>query len=184
MTPIRPFSGCLNRITLIILMEKSAPEFHAVSPHYLHKEIRKYDSGAEVNYLTKTIYISLDTFRKVVQNIDNELHAWLTFLSSNDSKDIIRLVTAYPEFLSCYHDIAEYRKTPRELINMYSEALAILDRNTVKYMCEEQQKEIEEQQRKIEELRAEKVEKDSVIAEKDSELQRALTLLKQHGIVC
>lgn len=50
----------------------------------------------------------------------------------------------YPEFLECYHDIVEFRKKPEELISMFSEALLQMDKNTVQYMIEEQQKELEE----------------------------------------
>lgn len=84
----------------------------------------------------QTIYISLDTFHSIVQTIDTNLKAWLTFLSSDQPADIIRLVSAYPEFLPCYRDIVEFRRNPKELMFMYSEALAILDRNTEIYMCE------------------------------------------------
>lgn len=46
--------------------------------------------------------------------------------------------------------MAALRRNPEEVLNMYSEALRILDRNTVRYMIEEQQKEIEELKKKLE----------------------------------
>ena len=70
----------------------------------------------------------------IFQNIDTELDAWLTFLSSDAPSDIIKLVTAYPKFQEYYNDISKFRKNPKELINMFSEALAIMDRNTELYM--------------------------------------------------
>ena len=45
----------------------------------------------------------------------------------------------------------EVRKRPEELITMFSEALIQMDKNTVKYMIEEQQKELEENRKEIEE---------------------------------
>lgn len=74
----------------------------------------------------------------------------MTFLSSDRPADIVRLVQAYPQFAECYQDIVDFRRHPKELIGMYSEALAIMDRNTVLYMCDEQKKEIEAQEREIE----------------------------------
>lgn len=56
---------------------------------------------------------------------------------------------------------------PEELINMFSEALIQMDKNTVQYMIEEQQKELEEQQRELEEQQRELEEKNSQIRERD-----------------
>lgn len=70
---------------------------------------------------------------------------WRAALNYARPEAIVSLVNAYPEFLECYRDVIAFRKEPKELINMYSEALAILDHNTVEYMCEEMQKTINEQ---------------------------------------
>ena len=133
----------LKPVWLIILMENSSGEFRAAAPHYVHRSSMVFDSGAKVQSLEHIVYISLDTFHEVVHNIDKKLDAWLTFLSSDRPADIVRLVQAYPQFAECYQDIVDFRRHPKELIGMYSEALAIMDRNTVLYMCDEQKKEIE-----------------------------------------
>ena len=65
----------LKPVWLIILMENSSPEFLAAAPHYLHRRMEYFDSGAKVHTLGKMLYISLDTFHKVVQNgAYQELH--------------------------------------------------------------------------------------------------------------
>ncbi len=140
----------LKPVWLIILMENSSGEFRAAAPHYVHRSSLVFDSGVKVRSLEHMVYISLDTFHEVVQNISKELDAWLTFLSSDRPADIVRLVGAYPQFAGCYQDIIDFRRHPKELIGMYSEALAIMDRNTVLYMCDEQKKEIEDRKREIE----------------------------------
>ena len=71
---------------------------------YIHKEEVRYDSGARVTSLPKINYISLDTFRNAVHNIDNKLTAWLTFFSSEEPADIMALILAYPEFRELYAD--------------------------------------------------------------------------------
>lgn len=129
---------------LIVLMERSSNNFAAVSPHYIHREQISYDSGAAVKTLTNTIYISLDTFHSFVQNISTELDAWLTFLGSDAPADIVKLVNAYPEFMEYYKDIVEFRRDPRELMHMYSEALRQMDRNMEKYMVDEMRATIKE----------------------------------------
>ena len=53
---------------------------------------------------------------------------------------------------------------------MFSEALTIMDRNTVKYMCEEQKKEIAALTESLAERDSVIAERDSALAEKDSAL--------------
>ena len=77
--------------------------------------------------------ISLDPFRSVVQNIDTEQKAWLSFLTADDPDEIVQLVNAYPEFLPCYRDIISFRRRPKELITTFSDALREMDRNTKVY---------------------------------------------------
>ena len=123
------------------------------------------------------IYISLDVFKSVVHNITNKLDAWLTFLSSDKPEDIINLVSAYPAFIDLYHDIAEFRKDPKELIYMYSEALSILDRNTAFYMIDEKQKEIEDLQALVAEQTTSLAEKENTLTEKENALAEKETTI-------
>ena len=121
------------------------------------------------------MYVSLDTFHKVVQNIDNRLHAWLTFLSSDNPADIINLITLYPEFRDFYQEIAEFRKNPKELIYMYSEALAIMDRNAIQLTLEA---ELNDTKAELNDAKAELNDTKEQLAEKNKllvENQKALT---------
>lgn len=54
----------------------------------------------------------------------------------------MEVIRAYPEFRELYQEVFLFRSQKKELISMYSEALLILDANTVQYMVEEQKKEI------------------------------------------
>ena len=124
-----------------------------------------------VKLLSNLTYISLDTFRNIRENISNKMDAWLTFLSSDKPEDIIQLVEKYPEFKECYRDIMKFREKPEELITMFSEALIQMDKNTVKYMIEEQQKELEEQRRELEENKRELEENKRELEENKRELE-------------
>ena len=148
---------------LIVLMERSSAPFKKVAPKYIHTEQIFYDSGAEVTSLSNIKYISLDTFRNTVHNISNKLDAWLTFFSSDDPADIIALITAYPEFRELYEEIAAFRANPKELIYMYSEALAIADRNTVRLMIDDMQEELASLTKQV-------ADATSVLAARESEL--------------
>ena len=109
--------------------------------------------------------ISLDPFRSVVQNIDTEQKAWLSFLTADDPDEIVQLVNAYPEFLPCYQDIISFRRRLKELITTFSDALREMDRNTKVYMVEQLAKEVQE--------------KDHALAEKDNTLAEQAKLIEQ-----
>lgn len=134
--------------------EDSSKEFKTCSPHYVHHKQTTYNSGASVTNLSNIVYISLDTFHNTVHNINTELDAWLTFLSSDSPNDIIKLVTAFPKFREYYQDIVNFRKHPEELIYMYSEALLAVDRNTVQYMVDELKNELVTYQNELEQANA------------------------------
>ena len=106
--------------------------------------------------------ISLDPFRSVVQNIDTEQKAWLSFLTADDPDEIVQLVNAYPEFLPCYRDIISFRRRPKELITTFSAALREMDSNTKVYMVEQLAKEVQE--------------KDHALAEKDNTFDISILL--------
>ena len=126
--------------------------------------------------------ISLDTFHKTVHNITNKLDAWLTFLSSDEPEDIISLVNAYPEFMELYQEIAIFRTKPKELISMYSEALAIADRNTVRLMIDEMKDQVNILTDEIAEKEKTLKETESALKEKVSENTRLRQKLIAAGI--
>lgn len=106
--------------------------------------------------------IALDVFRKFPYPKDkDELTAWLSLLVTENLEEAERLIQDYPWLQEIYKEIAMLRHRPEEVLGMFSEALRILDQNTVKYMIEELQKQLED----------EKAEKAAVIKEKDAEIK-------------
>lgn len=114
--------------------------------------------------------ISLDPFRSVVQNIDTEQKAWLSFLTADDPDEIVQLVNAYPEFLPCYQDIISFRRRPKELITTFSDALREMDRNTEVYMVEQLAKKVQEKDHTIAEMSNAIAEKDKLIRQLQKQL--------------
>ncbi len=176
----------MKPIYLIILMENSSKQFQKVKPNYIHRVKHVVDSGAELTFLTNLVYISLDTFRQLGQNISDKTEAWLTFLSSDKPEDILHLVEKYPEFKECYKDIREFRKKPEELMDMISKALRETDKSTERYMVRELQKEVEagkkaleEQEKALEEQGKVLEEKDKKLEEKDKKLEEKDKKLKE-----
>ena len=140
----------LKNVNLIVIMEESSREFKEVSPKYIHKREVSFDSGARVKTLENITYISLDTFRKKKENeVITPLDEWLTFFTAETPEEVLNLINRNPDFLPMYEEITEYRKSPEEVISMFSEALKIMDRNTTKYMIDELHEQIESQKQTI-----------------------------------
>ncbi len=175
----------IRDVYLFIIMEKSSDPFLTapLTDQYIcHRHI-SYDNGIALPEIEHVTYLSLDIFQKSVQNISTELDAWMTFLSRNDDKSILKLIRKYPEFIPIYHDISEFRKDPKELMNMFSEALYILDRNTERLMVDELQEERDEAIAKLDAATAKldgtTTERDKATAERDAAYARIAELEKQ-----
>ena len=109
------------------------------------------------------IFISLDIFRLKMHNkkVTTLLDAWMTFFSTDDPEEIIKLITDFPQFKPMYETLYQMCRNVENVMGFFSEELREMDRNTVRYMIDELQKEVDTQKALLEE-------KDAVIAEKDA----------------
>ena len=109
------------------------------------------------------IFISLDIFRSKMHNkkVTTLLEAWMTFFSTDDPEEIIKLITDFPQFKPMYETLYQMCRNVENVMGFFSEELREMDRNTVRYMIDELQKEVDTQKALLEE-------KDTVIAEKDA----------------
>lgn len=119
---------------------------------YIHRGETTLDTGIELNLLQKFIFISLDIFKIIYQNksINTKNAAWLTFLSTDEPDVIEELITNYPEFKPLYEDLYNMCSNVEKVMEMFSEELKEMDRNTVHLMIDEYQDEIEKQRVEIE----------------------------------
>ena len=78
------------------------------------------------------------------KDINTELEAWLTFLSTDDPEQIYDLIRKFPMFKEMYEDIFHLCQNTERVMNMYSKELAQLDHNTAEYMVDEMQKDLDE----------------------------------------
>ena len=144
----------IKNVYLIVIYEKSPQEFKKFPEIYYHHAKQKFDSGLELDLLQEYIMIPLDIYHKRTDNkpIETSLEAWLTFLSDDRPEKIIELITKYPRFKAMYETLYQMCVNVEKVMNMFfSEELRILDRNTVLYMMDEQQKEIDEQKKVMKE---------------------------------
>lgn len=134
----------MQKVYCIVLMETSPVPFHEFPDIYLHHRKSTFDSGIYKNDsgLHEDIFICLDTFRSIIHTIDkgsSMQDAWFTFLSATDLGTIHTLITSFPEFKTIYQEIADYFRDPKELMNMFSDELRIMDRNTERLMVNDLQ---------------------------------------------
>ena len=116
------------------------------------------------------IFISLDIFRSKMHNkkVTTLLEAWMTFFSTDDPEEIIKLITDFPQFKPMYETLYQMCRNVENVMGFFSEELREMDRNTVRYMIDELQKEVDTQKALLEEKDAVIAENAAVLAEKDA----------------
>ena len=65
-------------------------------------------------------------------------NSWRAQMEQEFMAEAEKLMEEYPWLKEIYQEMAAYMSEPKEVLNMFSEALKIMDRNTVQYMIEEQ----------------------------------------------
>ena len=175
----RAFKYCdIKKVYVIVIFEKSAIEFHQISDAWVHHGETMFHTGLDMKLLQEYFLIALDVFRKITYpKSRSEQTAWLSLLTTEDLEDAGKMIEEYPEYpwiREIYEEIAMLRQRPEEVLGMFSEALRILDQNTVKYMIDEYQKELAEKTAQL-------TEKDAQLAKKDAQIRKLKELLNQQA---
>mgnify|MGYP000826675316 CR=1 FL=1 len=161
----------LKTVYTIVMFENSPNECKETQAAdiYLHHGKTVFDTGIELKLLQEFYVVALDVFKesKYAKDI-NELNAWLSLLTAQSVDDLAALVSDYPWMEAICKDMSEYMYDPEEVITMFSEALRMLDENTVHYMIDELQKERDEAVAALSE-------KDAALSEKDAEIAAVLS---------
>ncbi len=183
----------MKKVHTIIFFEHSSKNLISpVDSHmYFHIGKTRFNTDINLELLQEFHLISLDTFRKyrysdiIKGNVnpteydydntmypqpltDKMLRNRLMFLSlfvADDIKDTYILQDIFPELKSIFKDMNEYLTRPGEVLNMFSEALRILDHNTAMLMVDEYRKKFEELSQQVED--ANKELNDTIAANKE-----------------
>lgn len=159
----------IKKVYTIVIFEKSSRTFHEKEKIYIHRGRTEFDTGLKLEFLQEYCLVALDVFREIpYAEHTKEREAWLGLLATETIEEALLLAERFPWTIDIYKEMADYMKRPKEVLNMFSEALRILDRNTTQYMIEVQQEQIEEQKQQIEE---QKQQIEMLLAEKQ-ELER------------
>ena len=145
--------GDIQKVYTIVLMHRSTGEFWKLPNEYLHYAKQTFKTGLKMDLLQEYLLVPLDIFLNLPHNNINKLEAWLYFIASDKIEDIQKVCDTYPEFQELYREVFRFRYHPKELVSMFSEALRILDQNTIQYMIDDMKKQIEEQKQELEGLK-------------------------------
>ena len=178
----------IKKVYVIVLFEESPAVFHECPGKYLHYGKTIFDTGLELELLQEFCLIALDVFREIpyTEGKKSEQKAWLSLLTTENLEDAERWIREYPWLEEIYQEIAVLRRKPEEVLGMWSEALRMLDENSLKYYVDElreQVKKAEEEKQKAEKEKDVLLqERNSALAEKDAEieaLKKQLAKLKE-----
>lgn len=140
---------------------------------YIHHGKTCFDTNLKLNLLQEYFLIALDVFSQNGYTDGNNpdaseteliathnnipetglvtndlsmccLEGWLSILTAETMTDVARVIRRYPWSETIFREMSAYVNNPEEVILMFSEALKIADKNTVKYMIEELQDKLQQ----------------------------------------
>ncbi len=163
-----------------MLLEKSDASFKAVPGVWMHKSGKDFDTGLEMELPQKYVFIALDIFHRISHNkVEGELEAWMHLLSTDNVEVLTRIAGEYPVFMEIFEEIEAFRQDIGGVLDMFSDALRILDRNTVQLMIDEMQEELEETKGKVREQADEIKQQAKALEEKEDELEKKDERIKE-----
>ena len=88
-----------------------------------------------------------------IEGKKSEQRAWLSLLTTENLEEAEQLIREYPWLEEIYQEIAVLRRKPEEVLGMWSEALRMLDENSLKYYVDELREQVKVAEEKAEEER-------------------------------
>ena len=124
----------------------------------------------ELELLQRFYLISLDVFSENKYPLDknNRVTAWLSLLATRNVDDLTEILAVYPWLEAIYQDMVSYLHKPEKVLTMFSDALKILDNNTVQYMIDEMQNTIDDQKAHLSDAHSQLADKDSQLTDMHS----------------
>ena len=143
--------GALLVMDIVVQLSDGSIVNIEIQHTWIHRVSPRSDTGVQLELLQDYLFVALDIFRKNLQNkakeTINELEAWLIFLCMDDPEWITELTESRPEFQAFYREIYEMCRNTERVMGLFSEELAIMDKNTAQYMIDEMQEQLDEQKR-------------------------------------
>ncbi len=209
----KPSYKDMRKVHTIILFEDSNKSLisEADKKLYFHVGKTKFNTGIRIDLLQDFVLVSLDTFREyrysdiiegrteltdydydrsqyndeiVSEKMKKDRLKYLSLFVAETPQEIERLIEIFPDLESVRHDINEYLEKPKEVLNMFSEALRILDRNTAELMVDRMKDEMDAlqvQKEKLTEQNEELEVQKEKLTEQNEELEVQKEKLTEHN---
>ncbi len=155
----------LHRVHTIIFYENSSECLKSSRDErlYFHVGKTKFNTGIDIELLQDFHLISLDTFKeyrypniiqgdttvtgydcdesvykhKISEEMKRNRLIFLSLFVTDTTDDMSRLLSIYPELEDIVRDMGQYLSRPEEVLNMFSESLRILDKNSMDLLIDE-----------------------------------------------
>lgn len=147
----------------IIIVENSYGDMLKFEDSWEHVGKMQFEDGLQMNFLENIRYIRLDNFRKIVQNVSTKKEEWMYLLSADTPERVLNAATFSEEMFEIVSDIAVFVRNIGEVVDMFSDVLQMLDRNTEKLMYDEMMEDLRKAKKETEKerKRADKAEKEA-----------------------
>ena len=155
----------LHRVHTIIFYENSSECLKSSIDEklYFHVGKTKFNTGIDIELLQDFHLISLDTFKeyrypniiqgdttvtgydcdesvyrnKISEEMRKNRLMFLSLFVTDTTDNMSRLLSVYPELEDIVRDMGQYLSRPGEVLNMFSESLRILDKNSMDLLIDE-----------------------------------------------
>jgi transcriptional regulator with PAS, ATPase and Fis domain len=141
----------MQPVYTIIFLETSSPNIPEETSAWEFDGSIQFIPALEMEFLFHTKYIALDKFKKMPQNIDSDKKQWVSLLAANTPEEIQNVAAMSEEFFDIIVEISEFVQDVGKVMDMFSEALYMLDRNTEELMYNEAMQELKETRKELEE---------------------------------
>ena len=186
----------LHRVHTIIFYENSSECLKSSRDErlYFHVGKTKFNTGIDIELLQDFHLISLDTFKeyrypniikgdttvtgydcdesiyknKMSDEMKKNRLMFLSLFVTDTTDNMSKLLSIYPELEDIVKDMNTYLTQPEEVLNMFSESLRILDKNSMDLLIDEAMERAEKA-----EAKAEKAEADLKRAEEEVKKEKA-----------
>ena len=184
----------MKKVYTIVLYEKTGSNFKDPLLHgaYIHHGKTRFDTALKMDLLQEYFLIALDVFCQngytndknsdalETVNCDmNDLEGWLSILTAETMADVERVIRRYSWSKTIFHEMSAYVNKPEEVIHMFSEALKIADKNTVKYMIEELQDQVAQEKEIRKQAEAKQKQTEIELQQSKEEIAHLKALLAQ-----
>lgn len=197
----------LHHIHTIIFYEKSSEKLQSRTDEklYFHVGRTVFNTNIDVELLQDFHLISLDTFIKyrysdiingdttvteydydgsvynsgLSEELKQKRLMYLMLLSTSNVSDMSKLLNLYTELSDIINDINEYLVRPWEVLNMFSEALRILDKNSMDLLIDEMKQDADKARAELNEIQNELSQAHTELNQTQSELDQTHLELNQ-----